>query len=287
MDSVGSRPALVIAAHGSRSESWRQRIGELAEHVRDSAGAGAVFERVDVAYLEAAEPRIPDAVRELLASGYRPIVVAPLFLTASTHLGEDVPGVLGQPVPEHVTRRLVGEGQRPLVAGLPVILLDLGPLDGILMANVRRRLSLQCEPSGADAVVLCAYGSTIHHARWEALLASLAEGLIQAGFGAAGWAYVGHVVGSSPEPTVEAIRSAGAADRVRRVHVVSLLVSTGALQDGVIQPAVDEVVSEAPGYRVMYTGDSILPDGDLAARIAGGALQAIGVFHSGDRGVLA
>ncbi len=287
MDSVGSRPALVIAAHGSRSESWLQRVRELAEHVHESAGVGAVFGGVSVAFLEAAEPRIPAEVRSLLAQGHRPVLVAPLFLTASTHLGEDVPGLLGQPVPEHVTRRLVGEGQDPLEPGLPVVQLDLGALEEVLLANVRRRLSLQSEETSSEGVVLCAYGSTIHHARWETLLQALGRRLVDAGFGAARGAYVGHVVGLSPEPTAVAIRAVGASAGIRRVHVVSLLVSTGTLQEAVIQPAVDQVLAEGPPYRVVYSSDSILPDGDLAARIARCALQAIGLFPAGDRGVLA
>lgn len=259
---------------------------EFAEHVRESAGVGAVFARVEVAYLDGT-PSIPDAVRSLVAAGLRPVLVAPLFLSPSTHLTEDVPGVLGLGVPDHVRRRLIGEGRNPLPPGMPLRLLDPGPLDDLLYANVCRRLALRTTERGEEGVVLCAYGSTVHHARWEALLHRLQRRILEeAGFRVAVHAYVGHVVGCSTGPTEAALRHVSAVAGVRRVHVVPLLLAEGRLHGEVIQAAVDSVVARgAPGLRVLYAGDAVLPDGDLAARIAQHALGEVGVFFAPQRGV--
>ncbi|MCB9728338.1 MAG: hypothetical protein H6744_04595 [Deltaproteobacteria bacterium] len=278
------RPALLIVAHGSRAEGWLDRVREFAGHVAESPGIDAAFSTVDVACLEAVPPSIPDAVRALLASGVSRVLVAPLFLTASTHLSEDIPGLLGLPLPEHVRRRLTAEGHQPLPPGLPVTLLDLGPIERMLGANVERRLSLRSEDPSEEAVVLCAYGSTVHHERWEALMAAVRAYLMRHGYAYACHAYVGHVVSHSPAPTLQAIRKALHMAGVRRVHVVPVLLSTGAIQTTVIAAAWRAAEASEGHGRVLYEPDAILPDGDLAAHVAAVALRELGVFVAADRG---
>ncbi|MGM0576284.1 MAG: sirohydrochlorin chelatase [Myxococcota bacterium] len=282
-----ARPSLVIAAHGSRTPGWEERIVEFRDHVAESPGVMDALATVDVAYLEGGAPSIPGAVNGLLEGGCPRVLVAPLFLTASTHLAEDLPGLLGLAVPTHVRRRLKGEGHTPLPPGLPVTLLDLGPLDELLAQNVQRRLSLRAREPSEEAVVLCAYGSSIHHARWEELLGRVGERLVRCGWAWACHAYVGHVVGMSPEPTREAIARAGGVEGVRRVHVVPLLMGVGRLQSEVIASAVRDAGDEARGWRVSYEQDAILPDGDLAAHMGAVALCELGVFPTIDRGATA
>jgi len=206
------------------------------------------------------------------------VLVAPLLLTMSTHLKEDLPGLLGLDVPEHIRRRLRGEGQQPLRPGLPVTLLNLGALEEILAANVARRLSLRCEADRSEGIVLCAYGSTLHHARWKTLLQRTQSLLLQRGFGATEHAFVGHVVSKSPEPTRQAIIRVGRRHGVKRVHVVPLLLGVTALQTEVIASACIEASNEASGFTVVYEPDAVLPDGDLAARVAATALRELGVY---------
>jgi len=215
------------------------------------------------------------------------VLVAPLLLTMSTHLREDLPGLLGLEVPEHVRRRLLGEGQQPLAPGLPLSLLSLGPLEEILAANVMRRLSLRCDVAQSEGIVLCAYGSTLHHARWKSLLERTRDILKARGFGAIEHAFVGHVVSKSPEPTRHAIWRVGRMIGVKRVHVVPLLLGVTKLQTEVIASACDSVRQEVGSFEVVFEPDAILPDGDLAARVAATALRELGVFGMGSPGGLA
>ncbi len=281
------RPALLIAAHGSNAAGWLDRVREFAGHVAESPGVDAAFSTVDVACLEAVPPSIPDAVRGLLDSGAPRVLVAPLFLTASTHLSEDLPGLLGLPVAEHVLRRLTAEGQQPLAPGLPVTLLDLGPTDRMLAANVERRLSLRSEDPSEEAVVLCAYGSAVHYELWEALLGAVRAHVMRHGYAYACHAYVGHVVSHSPAPTLQAIRKAAHMAGIRRVHVVPLLLSTGAIQTTVIAAASRTAEASVGPGRILYEPDAILPDGDLAAHVASVALRELGIFATVDRGASA
>jgi len=280
-------PSLVIAAHGSREPGWCERVHEFAAHVAESPGVGVAFASVRAAFLEIATPSIATKVRYLLDSGAPRVLVAPLFLTVSTHLGEDLPGVLGKPVPPHVAARLRAQGQLLLPHGLPVDLLDLGSIAEILSANVERRLSLRTQEQAHEAIVLCAHGSSIHHGAWEALMKKVRMRLMRAGFGYAIHAYVGHGVGMSPKPTTNAILRARSMAGIRRVHVIPLLIGPGRLQRDVISAACQQAYDVRPDAEILYAFDAILPDGDLAAHVAATALEAIGAFPTIDRGALA
>lgn len=274
-----ARPALVIAAHGSKAEGWAKTIHAFTAEVARTPGVSDAFAAVEAAFIENSTPRIPDAVSMALSSGCPEVVVLPLFLSVSAHVGEDLPGLLGLPVPEHVRRRLVGEGQRPLAPGLPVRLIQIGAIEDLLFRNILRRTSLACRHPEHEAVVLCAYGSALHHDAWEAQMHALRTRLMRWGFGYACHAWVGHVVGMSPEPTAQAVLEAGRMAGIQRVHVVPLLMAVGTLQTLTIAAAVRDAEKRGR-LQVFYQGDAILPDGDLAEQVGFRALEALGLFPS-------
>ncbi|MBL8788501.1 MAG: hypothetical protein JNJ59_26640 [Deltaproteobacteria bacterium] len=279
------RPALVIAAHGSKSPAWAEVIRDLVRDVGATPGVREVFSTVTAGFLEESTPPLADAVEASLRSGAAEVVVVPLFLTASTHQSEDVPGILGLPGPlPHVRRRLVGEGLRVLPPGLPIRLQSLGDVPDILYRNVLRRLALESRDRSHEAVVLVGYGSSIHHDLWEAMMHEVRLRLLHGapgaeGFGGVAHAYCGHVVQLSPEPTYKAILHAGQQAGVKRVHVVPLLMAPSELQTGPIAVACQAAFPRLAKMHVQlrYAADAILPDGDLAARIAFRALEAVGV----------
>jgi sirohydrochlorin ferrochelatase len=82
--------AMLIVAHGSRREASNEEIRELTRSVAGRA-AGS-FDRVSCAFLELAEPNIPDGLRALIREGARDITVMPYFLSAGRHVAEDIPG---------------------------------------------------------------------------------------------------------------------------------------------------------------------------------------------------
>ncbi|WP_418131814.1 sirohydrochlorin chelatase [Variovorax sp. 278MFTsu5.1] len=78
---------IVLLAHGSRDERWRQPIEAVAQRVRaDDPDA-----RVACAYMELATPDLPTAVETLIAGGATAIRVVPLFLGMGKHAREDLP----------------------------------------------------------------------------------------------------------------------------------------------------------------------------------------------------
>ncbi len=267
------RPSLVLAAHGSRDAAWTEAVSSFAGDVAARPGVARAFASVRAAFLERSVPTLLDAVRGALQAGSPRVVVIPLFLTASTHVREDVVALLGRHAPPRARHRLVDAGRRPLAPGSPVALVSLGSIEGVLVANVCRRVGVGASAAGEDGVVLCAYGSSRHHAQWEALLGAVGRGLLACGFGYVGHAYIGHGAGRATPSLARSILAAAAAPGVRRVHVVPLLLGTSASLGARIDAAVREAAA-ATSTAIFARGDAILPDSDLAAHVAARALGA-------------
>lgn len=91
--------ALLIVAHGSRREASNEEVRALGRSV--AAHAHNRFDAVSCAFLELAEPSIPDGLRELIRGGAEQITVVPYFLSAGRHVVEDIPAEIARVVREH------------------------------------------------------------------------------------------------------------------------------------------------------------------------------------------
>ncbi len=87
-------PSLLIIAHGSRRAASNDEVRTLADAVR--AQAGATWAHVETAFLELAEPSIPDGLAALAAKGATDIVAFPYFLAAGTHVAQDIPEAIAE-----------------------------------------------------------------------------------------------------------------------------------------------------------------------------------------------
>lgn len=80
--------SLLLVAHGSRREASNDEVRILTGHLRQAATG---FGQVDCAFLELAEPLIPDGIRRAIANGADEVVVLPYFLSAGRHVVTDIP----------------------------------------------------------------------------------------------------------------------------------------------------------------------------------------------------
>ena len=78
---------IVLLAHGSRDERWREPIEAVAARVLQDDPAA----RVVCAYMELATPDLHSAASGLIADGATAIRVVPLFLGMGKHAREDLP----------------------------------------------------------------------------------------------------------------------------------------------------------------------------------------------------
>lgn len=91
--------SLLLVAHGSRRRESNEEIAQVAnslcEQVQDQ------FECTQHAFLELAEPSIPEAIEQLISQGATEVLILPYFLSAGRHVHEDVPGIIQAKQKEH------------------------------------------------------------------------------------------------------------------------------------------------------------------------------------------
>jgi len=80
---------LLIIAHGSRRESSNNEVRTLTESIKTRVDSQ--FNIVDCAFLELAEPSIPDGIALCIQQGATEVIVMPYFLSAGRHVIEDIP----------------------------------------------------------------------------------------------------------------------------------------------------------------------------------------------------
>ncbi len=81
--------SMLVVAHGSRRAASNDEVRALAEKLK--VYAADHYDDVRSAFLELAEPSIPDGIRACAASGADEVVIVPYFLSAGRHVVEDIP----------------------------------------------------------------------------------------------------------------------------------------------------------------------------------------------------
>jgi sirohydrochlorin ferrochelatase len=86
------RTAALLIAHGSRRQAANDDLIRLAQLVRDRE----IYDDVEIAYLELAEPTIPQGIRQCVEQGSRRVLMLPYFLSAGEHAAGDLERFRGQ-----------------------------------------------------------------------------------------------------------------------------------------------------------------------------------------------
>ena len=81
--------ALLLVAHGSRREASNDEVRKLTDCLRRQSGTR--FGEVRCAFLELAEPSIPEGIEQCVQAGADEVVVVPYFLSAGRHVAKDIP----------------------------------------------------------------------------------------------------------------------------------------------------------------------------------------------------
>ncbi len=94
-----ARPALLLAAHGTRDQAGVAAFGALAERVGDLAGRDGT--RVAGGFIELSAPPLRAAVATLVNGTPANMVAVPLMLTAAGHAKGDIPAALARERTRH------------------------------------------------------------------------------------------------------------------------------------------------------------------------------------------
>ena len=143
---IGEDEVALLVGHGSRREKSNEQVRELAAELEERLGFPT-----DAAFLELAEPSIPEAIESLAHSTSR-LTLVPLSLFAAGHVKNDLPLAVDRARAEYPGVRFHAGGH----LGIHPAILDL--LDD-RAATVEAKLGVDREDDDV-AVVICARGSS-------------------------------------------------------------------------------------------------------------------------------
>ena len=86
--------ALLVVAHGSRRQASNDEVREMTKRLAERAGGE--FGDIRCAFLELAEPSIPDGIGQCVDAGANEVIVLPYFLSAGRHVSEDIPAEIAK-----------------------------------------------------------------------------------------------------------------------------------------------------------------------------------------------
>lgn len=78
--------AVLLIAHGSRRQDANDDLARMAEIVRQRGP----YRLVEIAYLEIAEPTIPQGAQTCVERGAGSVLLLPYFLSAGSHVVDDL-----------------------------------------------------------------------------------------------------------------------------------------------------------------------------------------------------
>ncbi|MCW8986580.1 MAG: CbiX/SirB N-terminal domain-containing protein [Gammaproteobacteria bacterium] len=84
--------SLLLIAHGSRRSQSNEEVKELAEKLKEQCADE--YNIIHAAFLELADPLIPDGIKMCVDDGASSVTVLPYFLNSGRHVIEDIPNIV-------------------------------------------------------------------------------------------------------------------------------------------------------------------------------------------------
>lgn len=84
---MSTQQATILLAHGSRDSHWLAPFQQLTQTLQKELS----FARIELAFMELAEPSLEQQVHNLANQGFTQIEIIPLFFAQGRHLRQDVP----------------------------------------------------------------------------------------------------------------------------------------------------------------------------------------------------
>lgn len=110
------KASLLLIAHGSRRRESNEEIRTLASELAQRVGQRYVH--VDCAFLELAEPSIPQAIDNAVRDGGGTVIILPYFLAAGTHVAHDIPAIIAAKQRQYPDVQIV---LKPYIGSMPAI----------------------------------------------------------------------------------------------------------------------------------------------------------------------
>ena len=91
--------ALLLVAHGSRRKQSNDEVRILADKLKQHCHEE--YNIIHAAFLELAEPLIPDGIKKCIDDGADSVIVLPYFLNSGRHVVEDIPNIVNETIKDY------------------------------------------------------------------------------------------------------------------------------------------------------------------------------------------
>ncbi len=260
VEKAGPKIGVLLVNHGSVAEKWRQMLLDVENSVEEPLLKSGEISDVRTAFMEYTEPSIATRMKEFDEEGYDEIIIVPVFLTVSSHTIADIPTIVGINANPKVLESLKKEKIDVYRAKAKVTVTPNLDFTTLLKKNVLRRVEALADNLDNTGLVLVAYGDKDYNQQWEEMMEEMGRFLkIKANIDTVAYAWCGHLVNYSAEPTIKAIEKVFELEE--KVAVVPVLVAFDPyFQTDIIEKATDMVDNS---NKVLYKPDAILPDNEL------------------------
>lgn len=254
---------VLLVNHGSRQKAWRDMLVDVEKAVDDRLLALPRVKGVKTAFNEYTDPSVAQQMKAFDDEGFDEVIVLPLFLTVGGHVVNDIPNLVGVKNDPKALEALPKEGVPVYRPKARVTLLETIDSTEFLKANILRRTKslLKDGDPGKYGVTLAAYGDHLYNQQWEALMGDLAQHLkANLGIDAINYAWSGHLVNYSIEPTRNAINQI-LAEKEKDIVISVYVAYDKMFQKDIIGEAVRK--SDRPQDVLYNETEAILPDENL------------------------
>ncbi|MBD3636999.1 MAG: cobalamin biosynthesis protein CbiX [Crocinitomicaceae bacterium] len=255
---------VLLVNHGSHSPTWRQMLLDVEDNVREEILANPRITELKTAFMEYNEPSIATQMKWFDENGFTDVIIVPIFLTVSSHYSHDIPVIVGLSSDPKITESLAEEEIEVYKSKARATITP--PLDytTLLKKNVARRVEALSDDSDNEAVLLVAYGDEQYNQQWEEMVEEIGQYLkIKTGHEMIAYAWCGHIVEYSSDPTTEGIEKLFEFED--NVIVIPVLVANDEhFQGEIIQDGVNAASNTS---HVKYIKDAILPHKKLEQRV--------------------
>ncbi|MDH3693468.1 MAG: CbiX/SirB N-terminal domain-containing protein [Gammaproteobacteria bacterium] len=93
------RRCLILVAHGSRRSESNEEIEMLVQKL--GLALQNEYDKISHAFLEIAQPSVPQAIDAAVQNTFNKITVLPYFLAAGTHVVKDIPVIVDEKREQH------------------------------------------------------------------------------------------------------------------------------------------------------------------------------------------
>lgn len=254
---------VLLVNHGSRQKAWRDMLVDVEKAVDDRLLALPNVKGVRTAFNEYNEPSIAVQMKAFDDEGFDEVIVLPLFLTVSGHTNSDITNQVGLKNDPKALEALPKDGVPVYRPKARVTLLETIDSTEFLKANILRRTkALLKDGDGSKfGVTLAAYGDHEFNQQWEALMGEIGKHLqANVGIDAINYAWSGHLVNYSSDPTRKAINQI-LAEKEKDIVISVYVAYDKKFQKDVIGGGVQ--ASDRPQDVLYNEPEAILPDENL------------------------